>query len=277
MGLFEYNHIETLIGKDTPLWLTLIIAVSGVIVGFCLSEYAAWKRKIRQIKFVGKTFEFEINALKEPLKKQIEALEILKEAVKKHERINPSIYFYKNLVFIKSLDRLLVVSYYKMKKGDESYKTIRDIYNALSCIEIEIDRFMEFYNEFNENLSKNYLLFQDTLNSFTRSVLMVKKINEDIPDLYISNLFNLFKENVTKEGGEISNILHYREPFLLDISKLNLNNAKHPYFVHSQIYTQNCYDIISRVVKDSESLVFNTEIIKKSLIDNYEKIYKEKL
>ncbi|OFX22070.1 MAG: hypothetical protein A2033_14285 [Bacteroidetes bacterium GWA2_31_9] len=278
MAIFEFNEIETIIGKDSIIWNDIFLSFGGIVLGFLLSEGKSLLNSKKEIKKIGKSFDFEIFALKYPLGKQIVAINDVKRSLSNYENITPSLFIVKNLEYVKSLDRRLVNEYLKNKYGKEDLKRIRLIYNSLNVIDLEMERYMKFYEEFNLNLNNNYNQFRSTLNEYARSSsefnLLIKSNGEK--DNYIDSIIELFKNTVFKEDV-LSNIMPLESSLLEKLIPINLNNFGHPYYSTSRHLNQKAFDIIMNIKIDNQSFIRKLDNIIKSLSNCYEIIYNQKL
>jgi len=276
MPFIEFNDIETFVGSESSLLKDLLLSLGGVVVGFVLAELASLYRKWNEKQKIGKSFDFEISALKDPLKNQINGIKDLKTAIEKYEEHSPSLFIYKNLEFVKSLDRNIVSEYFKSKHGEDNLKKTRVVYNTLSVIEAEMDRYNKFYEEFNVKLSSNYNLYRMNLTGYSRCLTNFDLSNQSIDnkDPYVVPIINLFKKYVFTGNG-ISNIMPFENDLHLPIVSLNIKSHGHPFYNDSSHYNQTALDIIMSVKIDTESFIGKLENIEKSLENCYAKIYQE--
>ncbi|MBK9284097.1 MAG: hypothetical protein IPM51_07220 [Sphingobacteriaceae bacterium] len=278
MPIIEYNEIETFVGENSPIWKDLLLSLGGVVVGFTLSESASWIREWKKKQKIGTSFDFEITALREPLKNQIGDIKDLKSVVVKYENVSPSLFIFKNLEFVKSLDRNIVSEYFKSKHGENNLKRTREIYNTLSVVEAEMERYNKFYEEFNIKLSANYHSYRMILTEYSRNLVDYDLLNssQQNNDTYIISITTLFQQTVFS-GGAISNIMPFEKSFHMPILNLNIKAHGHPFCEISSRHNQSALDVIMNVKIDTESFLSKLDNIEKSLKNCYERIYQEKL
>lgn len=274
----EYYEVIKIVDDTTSIWKDFVLPVGCVALGFGLAEFASWSRKNKEINKVGESFDFEIDSLREPLKKQVAALKELKDTVVKYESISPALYIYKNLEFVKSLDRHLVSEYSEKKYGKENLKRTRKIYNTLIVIEAEMNRLNEFYEKFSNFLDSNYEEYRAIINRYTRTIsdydLELKKKQQTDP--FIAETMKLFEETIFKASGT-TDIMQFDESLHKKLIYLNIKNFGHPMYKHSSENNQNALDALMAIRIQTESFINKLNNIIKSLESSYEVLYNENI
>ncbi|WP_276980270.1 hypothetical protein [Flavobacterium filum] len=263
MSLFNFKFIENYNGSESDTLEDVILSLSGVALGFGLSELATWWRSRKVRNKVGSSFEFEIESMREPLGFQISSIIKLDEAVANHENATTAIHFiFKNLQYITNLDRSIVAEYFERKdkkKGKENLKKVRKIFNTVSLIETEIERYQKFYDEYNEKIALEYSKYRENLNTLVRKVsdTGLKFEQNQIKDHYIEELYALIKATVFN-GNQIENIMPFEDSFHKPLIHLNLKYANHALYKEMEKYNAIGIDLIISVKIHAQS--FNQKL-----------------
>ena len=274
--IVEYKEVIKDAGDIMSIWKDIFLPLGGVALGFGLSEGAAWLRKKREINKIGESFDFEIESLKEPLKKQIVALGELKTTIEKYESTSPALYIYKNIEFVKNLDRHLVSEYSEKKHGKESLKRTRKIFNTLIVIEAEMDRLNEFYDKFSDFLGNNYENYRAVVNQYMRTIsdydLELKKNKKTDP--FIFALMQMFNDTILNASGT-TDIMQFDDRLHKKIIHLNIQYFGHPLYKDSSENNQKALDTLMAIRIETDAFVNKLNNITKSLESSYDKLYKE--
>lgn len=277
MSIFEYNSIENYIGNESSPLKDLVLSFGGVVVGFILSESATFFKRKREIERIGKAFYFEIGSIKQPLKNQVKAINELKNSLTKNENIEPSLFIFKNLEFVKTLDRHSVSEYSRNKFKKENLKRIREIYNALNVVEAELDKYVKLYENLNFKLDALYEQYSSNINEYIRSFSSFKLQPDgtNYKDNFTDSIETLFLETVLKEETKKDGIIQYKETLHKKLLELYLRNPGHAYYKISNSYNQKAFDILNNHEIEVYIFIKKLESIMNSLKRCYEKIYSE--
>lgn len=277
MPFIEFKDIENFYGQDSETWKDILLSLGGVFVGFGLSEFATYLRNNRQKNRIGKSFKNEIDSLKPALEMQIKfnkTVYINENA--KYNFIPPTAFIYKNLDYLKSLDRLQVSQYSKKQFGENYLKKVRIIYNQVTVIETEMERLLRFHETFMEELTSLYSLYREISNTYSRAIaeyFMITKLKTG-DDKFIDDVMALTNDTLFKQHGT-DNIVQFKNSLHLKLIEIQFNNNEHPMYKTVSNYNQKALDIITTITIKTESLIKKVNTVTVSLEKAYEKIYDE--
>jgi len=201
MGFINFNYFSELAEPSADSWFdksfpTLI----GVIVGFGLNRLLEHFKERKSIKLAGEDFLNELNLLKEPLQKQIEAIKSVVDVLKRSNKT-----FSMNIAITLPLDherfnakeRLFVYKYFKNKyKKDASRKIVNQLYGIVKIVEAERNRIQDFFEKYIEGEKAEVKIFHAAISKMGR-------------------IFSSLLDEVEKGGGKIEN-----DKFLFEVYQI---------------------------------------------------------
>ena len=271
MALFEIYEIDKYIGQESS---TILKDIFLVAFGFGLAEGANWLRKRGQVTKIGESFDLELASLKDALKKQIAENKSHSELIINYNGEPPTFYIFKNLDFVKSLDRHSVNEYYRLRKKKADPKQLRSIYNSFNVIEAELERLMKFYEEYNFKVSSFYREYMQIANRFARSMgdFEVKNSGALQNDEFFRTVATLLKSTLFAEKT-IENIM----PFEESLHRKLISIVTHTHLLYPEMieFNHKGIDIIAKIKLDTDNYKKRVDNLTVSLERCYKSMFNE--
>jgi hypothetical protein len=263
---------------EFPTITNILLSFGGVVLGFILSEGGnKWRIRRQRIK-IGETFDLELASLKDALKNQIIHNKFYSEKIKVFSHTPPTFYIFKNLDFVKSLDRHVVNEYYRLEKKNTDQKKIRVIYNSFNVIEAELERFMSFYEDYNSKISTLYHKYNEYGNTFVRSMgdFYIKNKETIKDDTFFNELSGLVKSTLFGNNGAIDDIMPFEDSLHTKLISLETQHT-HPLREEMTVFNRKGRDIISTIKSDSDNYKKRVDNLTLSLENCYKKVFGEEI
>lgn len=272
----EVKVFEIFYLQESDTWKDVLLSFGGVGIGFGLSEFATFTRNNRQKNRIGKSFQNEIDSLKPSLANQIKSNKAFLIEINNYNFISPTAFVYKNLDFVKNLDRLQVSEYYKKEFSEDYLKKIRSIYNNLIIIETEMERLLSFYETFTSDLGIQYELYRVNANKYSRAVADYFSENKlkTGDDLFLDKLMNLTNETFFQQKGT-NDIIQFKESLHMKLFEIEFGHNNHPLYKTVSEFNQNGFDIITTILTKTSSFSNKVKTINLSLDRSYKRMYDE--
>jgi len=274
----DVNFIDNYTGSDSGTLTNIVLSFGGVVLGFLLSEGGnKWRIRKQRMK-IGETFDLELASLKDALKNQIVHNKSYSEKITAFSHTPPTFYIFKNLDFVKSLDRHVVNEYYRLEKKNTDPKKIRVIYNSFNVIEAELERFMSFYEDYNGKISILYNQYKEYGNSFVRSMADFHIKNEATikDDAFFNALSSLVKATLFGTKGTIDDIMPFEDSLHVKLISLETQHT-HPLREEMTAFNRKGRDIISTIKSDSDNYKKRVDNLTISLENCYKKVFNEEI
>jgi hypothetical protein len=272
MPIVELNNIETAIDEGSSI-IDVVIALSGVVLGYGLSEITSWYRRKLNREKVGRLFVLEVIGLEQQLNKQIEHFE---ELVKDTERATPikaTLYISDGVKFISEIDRLTVQDYFDKENNSITPEEIRKIYNCVTVVRMEANRFQDILATYNGKMSKHYENYKTAVDLISRSLAdyRLKNSNAIALDPIVLPAIELFdKQFYRQPPGEVLNEMTDR--FHLPFMDLLLKDHKHELYDELSRFNQDALDCINGTMSVSEWMGRQLKVVNTSLLSSLKTI-----
>lgn len=254
--------ILSLINKPDSIAKDVILSLSGVIVGFILSEGVTYLKTRKEITREGETFELEILALKPALEKQIADLNKLKAEIISFHDTAADISLFKVMDYFKQVDRRKLNLYFNRKNKNNGQALLRNKLNSVNVIAFEVDRLIKHYEEYSQMLGTqlgNYKMVADTFQRYIAEYMLLHNANEP----YAIEISKILMTELHSKAT--TNILTYRDSLHKKLLAMDYENRHHQ--LHPEIlkFNQEGSDIISKVEMEMNTFLNALDTISESL------------
>lgn len=254
MGFINFNFFSELAEPPSDSWIDKSFpALIGVILGFGLNRLFEHFKERKLIERAGEDFLNELNLLKEPLHKQIEAIKSVINVLKERNKT-----FSMNITITLPLDnerfnaneRLFVYKYFKSRyKKEESRKIVNQLYGIIKIVEAERKRIQDFFEKYIEEEKDEVKIFHAAISRMGRIFSSLldqeeKKGNKIENDRFLFELYKIFMPSYkgNERRGLPEAIETICKPITEIISRHRFDDRHHKLTEQGQI----CFDCFHR-------------------------------
>ncbi|MBL7920461.1 MAG: hypothetical protein JNJ40_09115 [Bacteroidia bacterium] len=278
MPLIEVNNVENY-GAPSGNSYDWIKPLIGVVVGYGLSVFTAWRLRVKERNKVGKVFAYQLESFKESLRTQVEALKDYQEKVLAHEYSTIIIYLEYKFDLIKSLDRLTIIKYLEKKLKRDASKWVSKIYNNFEILCAEAKTLGEEYEIFQKEIDTFLTTYRQNFDALRiELILHVESLTNDEykNDTLALKFEELIIKYFDKKKIDLKAMIALKTTFHSELNQLPIIHS-HPLHPKILAYNFKAVDLINLMEVKATKHYNLAKRLEESIREKYSIFYNEEM